>query len=59
MDVFEDDDSHIDFLDEEETYLDQLYFDLDFNPKFSSYKEETVESIIDVYNILNEICENM
>jgi hypothetical protein len=27
----------INFLDEEETYLEQLFFDLDFNIKYTEY----------------------
>lgn len=56
MDKYDlEDDVQLEFLDEEETYLDKLFFDLDFDPKFMDFINNE-ESIID---ILNEICEDI
>jgi len=43
------DNIEIDFLDEEETYMDQLLFDLDFDPKYSTYVPYN-ETLIDILN---------
>ena len=47
---------HLEFLTEEETYQDQLFFDLDFDPKFNPGFLVKNDSIDD---ILSDFCDQI